>query len=71
MDSIELARKIRVLSLKMVYKAHASHIGGALSMADILAVLYNDVLKYNPNYPDIGVYCQRDMHVYLFIQFYH
>ena len=66
MDSIELARKIRVLSLKMVYKAHASHIGGALSMADILAVLYNDVLKYNPN-----LYCQRDMHVYLFIQFYH
>ena len=43
--STEFAKEIRQLALKMVYKAKASHIGGALSMADILAVLYNDVLK--------------------------
>ena len=47
MDSIELAKKIRISSIEMVYKAQASHIGGALSMADILAVLYADVLHYN------------------------
>jgi transketolase len=28
-----------------------SHIGSALSIADILAVLYNDVLKFDPNDP--------------------
>jgi transketolase len=44
-DSKEFAREIRKLSLKMVYAAKAAHIGGALSMADILAVLYNNVLN--------------------------
>ncbi len=48
MDSKELAKKIRISSVEMVHAAHASHIGGALSMADILAVLYADVLHYNP-----------------------
>lgn len=41
----------------MVARAHASHIGGALSMADLLAVLYNGVLKVLPNQPD---WPQRD-----------
>ena len=35
----------------MVHDANASHIGGALSMADILAVLYTDILKYDPQNP--------------------
>ena len=30
----------------MVHKVNASHIGGAFSIADILAVLYNDTLHY-------------------------
>lgn len=42
-----LAREIRKTSVKLVYQANASHIGGALSMADILAVLYADVLKFD------------------------
>ena len=33
------ARKIREMSLKLVHKAGASHIGSALSIADLLAVL--------------------------------
>ena len=33
------AAKIRELSLKFVHKAKASHIGSALSIADVLAVL--------------------------------
>lgn len=40
MTTISFARDIRIQALKMVHRAKASHIGGALSMADILAVLY-------------------------------
>ena len=49
--SLEMAKKIRKTSVTMVYKAHASHIGGALSMADILAVLYSDILIYDKSNP--------------------
>ena len=51
MNSIQLAKKIRATAIKMVYEAKASHIGGALSMTDILAVLYNDILNINPEDP--------------------
>lgn len=37
----------------MVHNAHASHIGGILSCADIVAVLYSDIANYdikNPKY---------------------
>ena len=39
------AKKIRELSLRLVHKAKASHIGSALSIADVLAVLVtnNDI----------------------------
>jgi transketolase len=47
-DSIRISREIRVLSLEMVARAKASHIGGSLSMADIIAVLYWDILRCNP-----------------------
>jgi transketolase len=39
------AQEIRKKSLEMVFRAKASHIGGVLSMVDILAVLYNDILN--------------------------
>jgi transketolase len=35
----------------MVARAKASHIGGALSMADLLGVLYTDVLRVRPEDP--------------------
>ena len=47
-DSINLARILRTQTLKMVYKANASHIGTCLSMADILAVLYGEILNIDP-----------------------
>jgi transketolase len=50
-NSTKLSREIRANCVKMVYEAKASHIGGALSMADILAVLYQDILKFNPENP--------------------
>lgn len=42
MDSKNLAWHIRRDVLEMVHIAHASHIGSAFSIADILAVLYAD-----------------------------
>ena len=39
-DRASFARAIRRHAVTMVHRARASHIGGALSMADILAVLY-------------------------------
>ena len=47
----EFAKSIRLKTLEMVYKAKASHVGGALSMVDLLAVLYAKILKYNPQEP--------------------
>ncbi len=46
-----LAGEIRKTALSMVYEAKSSHIGGAFSMADILAVLYEDVLHVDPSEP--------------------
>jgi transketolase len=45
MDTTQLAKQIRISSLKMCHDAKASHIGSCLSCADILAVLYNEVLQ--------------------------
>ncbi len=46
--SVHLSKDIRKESLKMVFNAKASHIGGALSMADLLAVLYEEILNLSP-----------------------
>ncbi len=52
MTSQEMAWKIRKHALSMTYRSGASHIGPALSIADIVAVLYSEVLKLNPKQPD-------------------
>lgn len=52
MDSTLLAKEIRKVSLDLVFEAKASHIGGALSMTDILAVLYTDILRFYPSEPN-------------------
>lgn len=51
MTSEELAKKIRIHAIKMVHHAHASHIGGILSCADIVAVLYNEIANIYPKDP--------------------
>lgn len=48
----ELARRIRCRALEMVTRARASHIGSALSIADIMAVLYGRILRVDPTSPD-------------------
>lgn len=55
MDSKQLARKIRLHVLEMTSRGGSSHIGSCLSIADILAVLYDGVLQIDParpNWPD-------------------
>ena len=51
MNSIELAKLIRLNSIEMVYNSKGSHIGSALSYVDVLAVLYTDVLRHEPTDP--------------------
>jgi transketolase len=41
----DTARRIRLRSVRLVAQARSSHVGSCLSVADILAVLYGDVLR--------------------------
>lgn len=51
MTTEELAYRIRRHAIEMTHAAHASHIGSVLSVADIVAVLYGNVMKIFPNDP--------------------
>lgn len=51
MNSKELAWKIRCDAIEMTHISNGSHIGSVLSVADIVAVLYNDVMKVFPDDP--------------------
>lgn len=51
MNTTELARRIRIHALKMTSRGGSSHIGAALSMADIVAVLYGGILTFDPEEP--------------------
>ena len=56
----ELAKKVRIHALKMANSGGGSHIGSALSIADILAVLYTEILHLDPKNPKLE---QRDRFV--------
>ena len=51
MESVLLAKKIRLHTLKMLHNAGASHIACIFSIADILAILYADIMKFDVNNP--------------------
>lgn len=51
MTERQFAKMIRQLALQMVTNAKASHIGSALSIADIVAALYAKVLHVDPANP--------------------
>lgn len=51
MKSEHLAWKIRRHGIEMTHLSGGSHIGAILSVADIMAVLYADVLKIDPKNP--------------------
>lgn len=52
MDTKEFARRIRLHAVNMTSQGGSSHVGAILSMADIVAVLYGDVLNVDPAAPD-------------------
>jgi len=47
----EKTRQLRINILKMLYAAGSGHPGGSLSSADILGVLYYNVMKHDPRNP--------------------
>ncbi|GHU81187.1 transketolase, N-terminal subunit [Clostridia bacterium] len=51
MKSEDLAWKIRRHAVEMTHISHGSHIGSILSVADVVAVLYNDIAKKDPENP--------------------
>lgn len=50
-DSADLAWRIRRGAIEMTHAARASHVGAVLSIADIVAVLYADILRVDPGQP--------------------
>lgn len=55
LTSEQLAHRIRLHGLEMTSRGGTSHIGSILSMADIVGVLYADVLRYDakdPRWPE-------------------
>ena len=50
-SSVLLSKYIKAYTLKMVSNAKASHVGGGLSISDILAVLYNNILYFDSQKP--------------------
>lgn len=49
--SVNLAYQIRMHGLEMTNRGGTSHIASIYSMADIVAVLYADVMRHDPKNP--------------------
>ena len=54
MDSRELALKIRRHIVDMIHSSRASHIASAMSVTDIVAVLYADILCIDASNPQLA-----------------
>jgi transketolase len=54
-NTVVLAKHMREQALRMVHRAKASHIGSALSIVDIVAVLYGRVMISDPLQPDLPI----------------
>ena len=53
LESEKLAKKIRLHALEMTSLGGSSHIGSILSIADILAVLYENILVFDAKKPNL------------------
>lgn len=53
MDTIALARKVRHHIIDMTNRGNSSHVASALSIADIMAVLYGKIMHTNPKNPEL------------------
>lgn len=49
----KFAARIRIESLKSMATVGGGHVGGAMSMADLIAVLYGSVMKIDPKNPSM------------------
>lgn len=47
-----LSADIRIATIRGIASAGFGHIGGSVSIADVLAVLYGSVMRYDPQNPD-------------------
>lgn len=47
----EKAKEVRIKIIEMIYQAQSGHPGGSLSIADIMTVLYFDLLRVDPHNP--------------------
>ena len=56
----DLAKRLRIDSVQMLAHAGSGHLGGCLSSADIMAVLYGSRMRINPGNPD---WARRDRFV--------
>lgn len=53
LDTYKLAQKIRQHIVRMAYLGKSSHLGSGLSIADIMAVLYGEIMHYDPSNPTL------------------
>lgn len=49
---MQIAREARTLVVEAAIRARTCHIGSSLSIVDVLAVLYGDILRTQPGEPD-------------------
>ena len=49
----KIATRIRTDAVRMTNRARSGHVGSMLSMADIIAVLYEKILRVDPKNPDM------------------
>jgi transketolase len=47
----EIARKVRINTIKMLHEAGSGHPGGSLSACDVMTVLLNKVMRHDPKNP--------------------
>ncbi len=47
----QLAKKVRIHCLEMVFKGKSGHVGSMLSMSDILSVLFTQLINVDPKNP--------------------
>lgn len=51
-NPVQISKSARIAAVRMVHRARSSHIGSCFSAADILGVLYGQVLRHDPRQPD-------------------
>ena len=67
----KIANDVRIDIINEVYSAKSGHPGGALSIADILTVLYFNQMNVNPEMPQSNLrdWCfRRGMHQLLYMR---